>query len=322
MTSTVYVARRLTDAAMDRLAGTGWDLRLGGEDPPTRAELLAGFAGADAAIVTLTERVDSEVLAGAGPGLRVVATMAVGFDNIDVAAAAGRGVVVANTPGVLDGAAADLAFALLLDVARRVTEADRFVRSGLPWVWGPRVFTGLDLSAGATLGVVGYGRIGAAVARRAKAFDMHVVANAPSREPGTSADGVDFVTLAELLATSDAVSLHCPLLPSTRNLIDRAALATMKPGAYLVNVARGGIVDEEALADALDSGALAGAAFDVYDGEPRVNPRLVASPRTVLTPHIGSAGLATRDVMGNLVIDNVEAVLRGGQALTPVVAKG
>jgi lactate dehydrogenase-like 2-hydroxyacid dehydrogenase len=314
----IYVSRLLTDRAMTHLRSLGAPLRIGAENPPSSADLAAGIAGASAAIVTLTERVDADVLDAAGPQLKVVANVAVGYDNIDIDAADAANVIVTNTPGVLDQATADHTFALVLAAARRITEGDRMIRAQTPWVWGPRMLVGLDVSAGATLGILGYGRIGKAVARRALAFDMTVVATARSRQPGTSENGVSFVDKDTLLARSDVVSVLTPLTPQTRHLIDGAALRAMKPTAYLVNTARGGVVDETALIDALQAGQIRGAALDVFENEPHVNPALLDAPNLVLTPHIASAGEATRDAMGILAIDNAAAVLAGDEPLTPV----
>lgn len=316
----VYVPRTLTDAAMRAVHALGRPVVTGGEDPPERAALLRDAAGAAAVVCTVTERIDAEFLQAAGPALRVVSNTAVGYDNIDVPAATERGVRVCNTPGVLDGATADLAMALLLAAARRVTEGDRFLRGRPEWVWGPQMLLGLDLSAGATLGIVGYGRIGQAVARRARAFDMTVVAT-PTRdhpEGSTDADGTAFLPLDRLLERSDAVSVHVPLTDRTRGLIDADALARMPTHAVLVNTARGGIVDEHALAEALHAGRLGAAALDVFDGEPAVNPELLGAPRLVMTPHIGSAGRHTRDRMGLLAVANAAAVLRGEEPRAPV----
>lgn len=315
---TIYVSRLLTDHAMAHLDALGVPVRVGSEGPPSRADLEAGIAGATAAVVTLTERVDADLLAAAGDQLKVVANVAVGYDNIDVPAATAAGVTVTNTPGVLDRATADHTFALILSATRRVLDGDRFLRSGQQWVWGPRMLVGLDVSAGATLGILGYGRIGNAVAKRAKAFDMTVLATARSRRPGTEEDGVRFVDADTLLAESDVLSVLTPLTPQTHHLIDAAALAKMKPTAYLINTARGGVVDESALMAALHGGRLRGAALDVFENEPDVNPELLETPNLVLTPHIASAGEATRDAMGILAIDNAAAVLAGKPALTPV----
>ncbi|MEU0268180.1 D-glycerate dehydrogenase [Nocardioides sp. NPDC006303] len=285
----------------------------------TRAELLSDVRGAAALVCLLTDRVDAELLDAAGPSLRIVANMAVGHDNIDVAACAARGITVTNTPGVLDEATADLAFALLLATSRRVVEADAFVRSGEPWSWRPDLFVGLDVSSGATLGIVGLGRIGLAMARRARAFDMRIVAT-PSRSAGEEAArlGIETLPLPDLLVTSDVVSLHCPLTPETRHLIGAEELRQMGPGSVLVNTARGPIVDEAALAAALADGTIGAAGLDVFEDEPAVHPDLLALPNVVLLPHIGSAGRATRDRMAMLAIDNARAVLAGEPAPTPV----
>jgi lactate dehydrogenase-like 2-hydroxyacid dehydrogenase len=319
VTGHVYVTRLLTDDAMAAVAALGVPVVVGREEPPTDEELRRDVAGAVAVISTLTDRLDAAVLDAAGASLRVVANVAVGYDNIDVAAARERGVVVTNTPGVLDGATADLTMGLVLTAARRIAEGDRFLRTGTPWVWGPRMLVGLDLSAGATLGVVGYGRIGRAVARRARAFDMRVLAT-PTRSELTAAerDAVEFCELPELLAESDVVTLHCPLTPQTHHLVDDAALARMRPTALLVNTARGGVVDTDALVRALTDGRLGGAALDVFEDEPRVDPRLLALPQVVLTPHLGSAGDRTRSEMCGLAVRNVAAVLAGRPPLTPV----
>jgi lactate dehydrogenase-like 2-hydroxyacid dehydrogenase len=319
VTGHLYVTRLLTDDAMAAVAALGVPVVVGAEAPPTGEELLRDVAGARAVVSTLTERIDAAALEAAGRQLEVLANVAVGYDNIDVAAARARGVVVTNTPGVLDAATADLTLGLVLAAARRIAEGDRFLRTGTPWVWGPRMLTGLDLSAGATLGIVGYGRIGRAVARRARAFDMRVLAT-PTRSELTGAerDAVEFRALPDLLADSDVVTLHCPLTPETHHLVDDAALTRMRPTALLVNTARGGIVDTDALVRALREGRLAGAALDVFEDEPRVDPRLLTLSQVVLTPHLGSAGDRTRSAMCGLAVDNVAAVLAGRPPLTPV----
>ncbi|MFG1703308.1 2-hydroxyacid dehydrogenase [Nonomuraea sp. M3C6] len=311
----IYVTRVLTDAAMAEVGRLG-PVTSGGEEPPDRHELLERVKGAEAVICTLTERVDAEFLDAAGPGLKVVANVAVGYDNIDVPAATERGVRVTNTPGVLDGATADLTMALMLAAARRVLDGDRLLRKRTPWVWGPRMLLGLDLSAGTTLGIIGYGRIGRAVARRARAFDMKILATPTSAPLG--AEPVEIADLETLLERSDVVSVHCPLTPATRHLIDARALGRMKPTAVLVNTARGGIVDEQALVEALRTGGIAAAGLDVFEGEPSVNPALVELDNAVLTPHIGSAGTVTRERMCGLAVANVADVLSGSSPRTPV----
>jgi glyoxylate reductase len=293
----VYVTRQLPFPALDRLRAAHavdvWPERL----PPPREALLRAAAGADGLLTMLTDRVDAELL-DAAPQLRAVANLAVGTDNIDLAAAAERGVAVGSTPDVLTDATADLAFALLLAAARRLPQGAEFVRAG-EWVtWEPAGDLGADVS-GATLGIVGWGRIGQAVARRAAGFGMEIVHSRPA-------------PLEELLERSDFVSLHVPLTPETRHLIDAAALARMKPTALLVNTARGPVVDQSALADALRAGALAGAALDVTDPEPLPpDDPLLDAPNLLVVPHIGSATVRTRARMAEMAVDNLLAALDG-----------
>jgi glyoxylate reductase len=275
-----------------------------GEGSPPARVLHAELADCEGLLCLLTDRVDAALI-DAAPRLRVVSTCSVGIDHIDVEAAVRRGIDVLNTPGVLVETTADLAFALLLAAARRIPEADRFVRAG-EWTadrrWEPDMLLGRDLF-GATLGIVGLGEIGRAVARRAGGFGMRILAwNRRSR----SVEGVETVALDELLARSDFVSIHVAYAPETRSLIDAAAIARMKPGAVLVNTARGGIVDEAALARALEGGALAAAALDVFEQEP-VAPTspLLRAPNLVLAPHIGSASVRTRRRMAALAVENL-----------------
>jgi lactate dehydrogenase-like 2-hydroxyacid dehydrogenase len=318
--SRLHVSFRPSPEAQARLAelpfAVTWADSQSGQD---RASLLADVAGAAALVSLLTDRVDAELLDAAGPELRIVANLAVGYDNVDVSACAARGIVVTNTPGVLDEATADLAFALVLASARRIVEADAFLRRGEPWTWRPDLFVGLDISGGATLGIVGLGRIGLAVARRAQAFSMRVVAT-PARSAGAAAErlGITTMPLPQLLIESDVVTLHCPLTPETRHLIGREELELMGPGSILVNTARGPIVDEAALAAALAAGTIAAAGLDVFEHEPQIHPDLLELPNVVLLPHIGSAGRATRDRMAALAIDNARAVLVGEPPLSPV----
>jgi glyoxylate reductase len=295
----------------------GHELRGPAEGTWPRERWLAELADADALICLLSDHVDAEVIDRA-PRLRVIANYAVGHDNIDVVAAAGRGVLVANTPDVLTEATADLAFALLLAAARRLGEGERLLRAGGWRGWAPDLLHGVEV-AGQTLGIVGLGRVGRAVARRAQGFAMTVLAaghgrarSATTPEPAAAdVPGVTAVTLDELYARADFVSLHCPLTADTRHLIDAGALARMKPTAVLVNTARGDVVDEDALVDALERGHLAGAGLDVFTGEPRVNPRLLTAPRLVLLPHLGSATAGARARMGELCARAVAAVLAG-----------
>ena len=239
------------------------------------------------------------------------------MNNIDLAAAAARGVWATNTPGVLTDATADLAFGLLLSAARRIPESERFLREGRFDGWAPLLFLGAD-DAGATLGIVGMGRIGQAMARRARAFGMEIVYAGRSRRPPEEEQGARFVPLDELLATSDFVSLHCPLTPATHHLLDAKALARMKPGAIVINTARGPVVDEAALVEALRDGHLGGAGLDVFEEEPKVHPGLLALDNVVLTPHTGSATRGTRLRMAEMVCEDVERVLAGQPPLHPV----
>jgi glyoxylate reductase len=261
---------------------------------------------ADALVCLLLDRIDAAVLAR-GPRLRVVANCAVGIDNIDVAAATEAGVCITNTPDVLTEATAELAFALALTVARRIGEGERLVRSGAWTGWALDQLIGTGL-AGKTLGIVGFGRIGQALARRALGFGMHVVYADPH---DVSAAPAQRVSIDALFETADVVSLHCPLRPETRHLVDARRIATMKPTAILVNTARGGCVDEPALIAALHAGRLCGAGLDVYAREPAIDPALLSCPRLVLTPHIGSATTQARTAMAQLCADAVISALRG-----------
>ena len=315
----IYVTRLLTDAVLGELNGTDqYDFVIGNEEPPSRSEFLSNARGADAIIACLTERIDEELFAAAGDNLRIVANVAVGYDNIDLVAAERHGVIVTNTPGVLDGATADHTMAMILAVTRRIVEADQFLRAGNSWVWGPRMMVGLDVSGGATLAIIGMGRIGQAVARRARAFDMNIIGVDASRPVGAVVGGVPIVELNDALMNADVVSLHVPLLPTTRHLVNQEFLEKMKRGSYLINDARGGVVDEKAMMEALDSGQLRGAALDTFEGEPKVNSKLFEYSQVVLTPHTASAGEATRDQMCRLALGNVLEVLTGNPPLSPV----
>jgi glyoxylate reductase len=305
----VVVTRRLPEGGTDPLLAAGHDVAPNDGDVPfTKSELCAAAGAADGLLCVLTDRIDDEVLAAGGDRLRVVATVAVGYDNIDVAAATARGIAVCNTPGVLDETTADLAFLLILAASRLAADAERDLRAGTWTGFGVNQYLGHDVH-GATLGVVGYGRIGQAVARRGAGFGMQVLhhTRTPTGMPGYVAD------LDALLAESDVVSLHVPLTDDTRHLIDARRLGLMKPTAVLVNTARGPVVDEEALARALEDGSLFAAGLDVYEREPAVHPRLLAAPRAVLLPHIGSASRATRTRMARMASEGIVAVLAGEQ---------
>jgi glyoxylate reductase len=282
-----------------------------------REQLLTLVEGADVAVTMLYDRVDDEFLDAAGPNLRGVCNVAVGFDNVDLAACARRGVVVTNTPGVLDDATADLAFALILAARRRLGEGERLVRAGKPWQWGMGFMVGHDLRGG-RLGIVGLGGIGARVAARGRGFGMEIAYFGRRDSPHTAELEATRLDLDELLATSDVLSLHTPLTPETRHLIGARELALMKPTATLVNTARGAVVDEAALVEALREGRIAGAGLDVFEHEPDVHPGLLELENAVLVPHIGSATVETRAAMAELAARNAIAIARGEAPPTPV----
>jgi glyoxylate reductase len=302
----ILLTSKLFDPALDHLSAHELVMPKP-EGSMTTEEIVQAAGDVDAIICQLTDRIGDEVILGA-PLARVVATVSVGYDNIDVAAATRAGVVVCNTPGVLAETTADLAFALILAASRVLSDSERDLRQGGWKRWELDGYLGRDVY-GATLGLVGYGRIGQAVARRAEGFSMRVIHTdlAPTGLPGY------VETLDDLLAEADVVSVHVPLTPETRHLIDARRLALMKPTAVLVNTARGPVVDEEALAAALESGSLFAAGIDVYEQEPNVHPRLLGAPRAVLLPHIGSASSATRLAMANLATSAVADVLAGGR---------
>jgi len=315
----IVVTRRIPDPAIELLEGAG-DVWVSPHDRPLSAdELHSAVAGADAAVTLLHDRVDDAFLDAAGPALRIVANVAVGYDNVDVEACARRGVVVSNTPGVLTEPTADIAFALILMSTRRLGEGERLIRARTPWSWSMFFMLGTGLQ-GKTLGIVGLGKIGQATARRARAFGMEIVYAGRRRaaEDVEAELSARFLPLDELLTTADVVTLHCPLSAETRHLIDAAALARMQPSSHLVNTTRGPVVDEAALAEALRAGAIAGAGLDVFEREPEVHPDLLELENVVLIPHLGSATIETRTAMGVLAAENVVAVLGGSAPVTPV----
>ncbi|HZS10360.1 MAG TPA: D-glycerate dehydrogenase [Blastocatellia bacterium] len=339
----VFVTRKLPEAALARL-GEVCDVEVGAEDPAlARAALLAGVRKADGLVCLLTDRIDREVIE-AGHRLKVIANVAVGYNNVDVGAAQQRGIYVTNTPGVLTDATADLTWALILAVTRRVVEADAWVRTGNFKTWDFNLFPGFSLT-GRKLGIIGYGRIGRAVARRATGFGVSVLycgrneiafrddptraTSKASHRPGTTAqlpspindstrtgslqDGLSVrrTDFYDLLEQSDIVSLHVPMAAATKHLIDAAAFGHMKPTAFLINTARGEIMDEAALVEALGQGRIAGAGLDVYEHEPQVSPALMAMNNVVLLPHIGSATRETRAAMAMLAVENAIDALSG-----------
>jgi glyoxylate reductase len=277
-----------------------------------RDDLLQRVAGFDALITMLTERVDAELLAAAGPQLKIVANHAVGFDNVNLEDCTAAGVMASNTPDVLTETTADTAFALLMAASRRIGEGERFLRARTPWIWGPLMMLGRDVHH-KTMGIVGFGRIGQAVARRAKGFGMDVVySDAFALPPDVEAEtGARRLDLEDLLEQADFVSIHTNLTPETRHLLGAEQFKRMKDTAVLVNTSRGPVVDEAALADALESGEIFAAGLDVFEHEPTVHEKLLRLENAVVIPHLGSATVDTRDAMGHLAVDNVFAALDG-----------
>jgi len=309
----ILVTGSLPSAVLSRLDAAG-DVDLHAERTGmSRDALRQRIADADAMVCMLTDHIDASVIAEARR-LKVIANVAVGYNNIDVESARARGIVVTNTPDVLTEAVANLTWGMILAVTRRLSEGERLVRAGRWQGWAFDFMLGADLG-GKQLGLVGLGRIGRAVAARAPAFGMSVACTSRRR---SALAGAEAMSLDRLLATSDIVSLHVPLNAATRHLIDGPALARMKRSAYLINTARGPIVDEAALAWALEQGLIAGAALDVHEHEPAVHPGLLALENILLLPHLGSATIETRTAMASLAVDNVVAVLSGQPPVTPV----
>jgi glyoxylate reductase len=282
------------------------------DGPIPRAELLKIVQGADALLPMLTDRIDDELLDAAGPQLKIVANNAVGYDNIDVPAAMRHGVIVTNTPGVLTETTADLAWTLMMAAARRVGEGERFLRGGKWTCWSPMQLLGMDIH-GATLGIFGMGRIGQAMARRAAGFGMKVIYTDSFRMAGGAEKSlnVTYVDKDTLVRESDFISCHCPLTPDTRHAFSTAEFAAMKSTAVFVNTSRGPVVDEAALAEALQSGKIFAAGIDVFEQEPKVHPALLECENAVLIPHLGSASVETRSRMAAIAAQNIVACLRG-----------
>ncbi len=315
----IIVAGRIPDAGLDALRphGNVWGWKH--DNPIEIDELYERIDGADAVLTLLTTKVDRSFLDAAGSQLKVVSNVAVGYNNIDVAECRQRGVIATNTPGVLTEATADIAMALILMVTRRLGEGERIIRSKQPWQWGMFMLLGTGLQ-GRRLGIVGMGAIGQALARRATAFGMTVAyTNRSAVTPEIEAElGAERLDLDELLATSDVVTVNCPYSSETHHLIGAEQFELMRSTAFLVNTARGPIVDEAALVEALRSGAIAGAGLDVYEHEPMLEPGLNDLDNAVLIPHLGSATVETRAAMATLAARNTVAVLSGQPALTPI----
>jgi glyoxylate reductase len=315
----IVVTRRIPEPAVELLKEAG-DVWVSPDDRPLEvSELHDAIKGADIVVTLLHDKVDDAFLDAAGDQLRAVCNVAVGFDNIDVPAATKRGVLVTNTPAVLTEATADLAMTLILAATRRIGEGERLIRAREPWSWHMFMLLGMGLQD-KTLGVVGMGAIGQSLARRAKAFGMDIVYSDARQAPAEVEQelGARRVELDELLRRADVVSIHAPLMDETRHLINADTLALMKETAYLVNSARGPIVDEAALVDALKAGKIAGAGLDVYENEPETHPGLLELDNVVLLPHLGSATIETRTAMGVLAAENAVAVLKGEPPKTPV----
>jgi glyoxylate reductase len=317
----ILITRRVPPPLVGRLQEAGYTVDvLDQDDPPTREEFLERVPDVVAIAAMLSEKIDDQLLDAAGDQLKVVANFAVGFDNIDLDACDRRNVVTTNTPGVLTEATADIAWALILATARHVVAGDRLVRSGNWNGWAPMQFLGLELT-GATLGIVGAGRIGSATARRSKGFNMRVLYTSRSPKPELERDlNAQRVELNALLTASDIVSLHVPLTSETKHLLGARELAAMRSSAILINTARGAVIDEAALIEALRERTIAGAGLDVYECEPRLSPGLAELDNVTLLPHVGSGTHTTRQKMAEMVVENILAVLADREPPNPIRA--
>ena len=311
----IVVTGKIPAGGLARLKADHDVLAWESEEAISRSELLQMVAGADAIVSLLTEKIDGELLAAAGSQLKSVSNVAVGYNNIDVPACEAAGVLVTNTPGVLTEATADIAMALILMSTRRLGEGERVIRAQDPWQWGMFYMLGMGLQ-GRQLGIVGMGQIGIATARRAKAFGMNIAytRRAPLESDVEKDLAAKFMSMDELIESSDVLSIHCPYSPATHHLISENQLARMKPSAFLINTARGPILDEQALVDALKAGKIAGAGLDVFEHEPKVNPGLLELDNAVLIPHLGSATVETRAAMADIAATNALAILAGKTA--------
>ena len=309
----IFVTRKIPGEHLEKLKEAGHEVVVSEFNRPlTGEELVAAVKGVDAILSLLTDRIDGDLMDAAGPQLKIISNYAVGFDNIDVTGATDRGIVVVNTPSdEVNEAVAEHTWALILALARRIVESDEAVRRGGYKGWEPDIFIGVSI-IGKTLGIVGLGRIGSMVARRAKGYNMTVLYNKHDPDPEAEKElGVAFASLDELLAKSDFVSLHVPLTDETRHMINAETLAKMKKGSFLINTARGPVVDERSLVEALKSGHLGGVALDVFDNEPNIDPELLAMPNTITTPHIASATFEARNKMGEMAVEAILDTLEG-----------
>ncbi len=314
----IYCTRRIPKSGLKLLQEKGFQVNVHDSDlPPGKAIIMKHVEDVAGFITLLSDTIDQEVIERAR-NLKVIANYAAGYNNIDVAYAKSKGIVVTNTPDILTDATADLTWALMLAVSKRVAEGDRFVRLGKFNGWTPHLLLGGDVS-GKTLGIVGAGRIGKAVARRARGFEMSILYYSRQSKPAFEKEtGARMAPLDELLRESDYVSLHCPLTDETYHLLDESRLKQMKSTAYLINTSRGAVVNEQALAECLLHKTIAGAGLDVYENEPQINELLLPLDNVVLLPHIGSATLATRSAMARMAAENIVSVLEAGKAIHPV----
>lgn len=314
----IFVTRKIPGPHLEKLKEAGHEVVVSELNRPlTGEELVEKVKGVDGLLSLLTDRIDGDLMDAAGPQLKIISNYAVGFDNIDIKGATDRGIVVTNTPSdEVNEAVAEHTWALILALARRIVEADEATRRGGYKGWEPDIFLGINL-VGKTLGIVGLGRIGSMVARRAKGYNMTVLYN--KRQPDPEAEkelGVKFSSLDELLAASDFVTLHVPLTDETRHMMNKETISKMKKGGFLINTARGPVVNEKDLVETLRSGHLGGAALDVYDNEPTIDPELIGMENVVLTPHIASATLEARNKMGEQAINAILDTLEGEKPTT------
>ena len=315
----IVVTGKIPEVALEKLKKSHEVVSWGEETPISRDEMLKRVSGANVIVSLLTEKIDEEVLNSAGNDLKAVCNVAVGYNNIDVAACKNKNVLVTNTPGVLTDATADIAMALILMTTRRLGEGERVIRNQEPWAWGMFYMLGSSIQ-NQTLGIVGMGQIGIATALRAKSFGMKIIYTRRNRldEKIEKELSAQYVSLDDLLQQSDIVSLHCPYSTETHHLISDAQLSKMKKTSYLINTARGPIVNEEALANALINKTIAGAGLDVYENEPKVNEKLLKLDNVVLLPHLGSATVETRTAMATTAANNALEILSGNKPLNPV----
>ena len=315
----IVVTGKIPEVALEKLKKSHEVISWGEETPISRDEMLKRVSGANIIVSLLTEKIDEEVLTSAGNDLKAVCNVAVGYNNIDVAACKSKNVLVTNTPGVLTDATADIAMALILMTTRRLSEGERVIRNQDPWAWGMFYMLGSSIQ-NQTLGIVGMGQIGIATALRAKSFGMKIIYTRRNRldEKIEKELSAQYVSLDDLLQQSDIVSLHCPYSTETHHLISDAQLSKMKKTSYLINTARGPIVNEEALANALINKTIAGAGLDVYENEPKVNEKLLKLDNVVLLPHLGSATVETRTAMATTAANNALEILSGNKPLNPV----